>query len=300
MKRMICSVLVVVLGGCLLSYPEAKAPDAATERADAAQPGDAATSPCAWTWVEEDRVASLPAGTSTYHLVRPANQSAKLPLAIVLHPYTGSYHSARAIREALGLEQPACQTDRPAVFVYVHELEDVSTLAGRGLQAVLILEIITKLRDQDLVDPQRVLLVGYDGGGFLSTAIGCALNRGSNQRVIQLVVTMSGTLYQIDGKYAILPSNEAITDCAFNPAVMIIWGQDDKNAGTMYDPAGLYTLRDQYEEHQGCRRTTSEQPGCNEITTCMKGRLVFCSVPALGHDLWVDAGRRIWAFFGDL
>lgn len=211
-----------------------------------------------------------------------------LPLVIALHWDGGS---PMAIRAALDLET---QAGGAAVFVYLRAAGaefPYWDLAGRGKEAAFVKDVIASLAAKGLVQTDHVFITGMSGGATMTNAIGCALGSGT----IRGIVPMSGTLYDIGGTYAVMPDGTAVTACD-DPAVELIWGQDDHGDGTSFSTDGVST-RDLHLGLQACAATThpSDPAPCGAYDGCSND-VRWCAIPGMGHQVWANAGAAVWAF----
>ncbi len=216
----------------------------------------------------------------------PAGGSAQpLPLVIVLH---GDGGTAAGMRSALPLEP---QANGAAVFSYLSSAGgsfEYWTDTGRGHEGRFVQAIIANYGVAGIsIDPTRVYLVGFSGGGTMAQALGCRLGAG----VIRKMGIHSGSLYAV-GDFTYTGN---VVNCNL-PGTLLIWGQNDQTSGVTY--AIGQNIRDNHVATQNCAATTQNTTPspCVAYDQCARP-VEWCAIPGLAHALWANAAQAFWRFF---
>ena len=153
---------------------------------------------------------------TTLHSYPDGGSAQPLPLLLVLH---GDGGNAAGIRAALPLE---AQANGAAAFSYLSAQGgtfEYWTDAGRGHEGRFVQAIIANYGVAGItIDPARVYLVGFSGGGTMAQALGCRLGAG----VVRKLGIHSGSLYPVDNDFT-YTGNGGVS-CNL-PGTMLIWGK---------------------------------------------------------------------------
>jgi polyhydroxybutyrate depolymerase len=216
----------------------------------------------------------------------PTSGASGKPLVIVLH---GDGGNGSGIRAALPIETSAAGG---AVFVYPNApggTFEYFTGAGRTREVQFVRDVITLLRNEINIDPARVFLAGFSGGGTMANALACRLENDE----IRGVAVNAGSLYPIDNDFG-YTGNGGVS-CSL-PATMLLWGEADGTAGVSY--ATGVGIRNNVTATFTCNATTTAfaPSPCVLYNGCTRDA-GWCSIPGLGHSIWNQSAAASWAFF---
>jgi polyhydroxybutyrate depolymerase len=216
----------------------------------------------------------------------PASGAADKPLVIVLH---GDGGTGSGIRAGLPIETAAAGG---AVFVYPNApggTFEYFTGAGRTREVQFVRDLVGLLRNEIDIDPARVFLAGFSGGGTMANALACRLESDE----IRAVAVNAGSLYPVDNDFG-YTGNGGVS-CAL-PATMLLWGEADGTPGVSY--ATGVGIRNNVTATFTCNATTTAfaPSPCVLYNGCTRDA-GWCSIPALGHSIWNQAAAASWAFF---
>lgn len=226
---------------------------------------------------------------TTLHSYPTGGSASPLPLVLVLH---GDGGSAAGIRAALPLET---QANGAAAFSYLSSAGgsfEYWTSSGRTHEGHFVQAIIANYGVAGVsIDPTRVYLVGFSGGGTMAQALGCRLGAG----VIRKMGIHSGSLYPVDGDFT-YTGNGGVS-CNL-PGTMLIWGKLDQTPGVSF--ATGQAIRDNHIATQTCAPTTTNTTPapCLAYEQCMRP-VEWCAIDGLGHSLWSQAAEAFWRFFAE-
>lgn len=131
---------------------------------------------------------------STLHSYPTGGSAQPLLLVIVLH---GDGGTAAGIRAALPLE---AQANGAAAFSYLSSAGgsfEYWTDTGRGHEGRFVQAVIANYGVAGVtIDPARVYLVGFSGGGTMAQALGCRLGAGVPAAKLAVGTGFYGTCYQ--------------------------------------------------------------------------------------------------------
>jgi polyhydroxybutyrate depolymerase len=231
----------------------------------------------------------------TYSLFVPESYDAGHAYPVVFG-FHGDGGTGAEVRDALALEE---QAGGEAIFVYPDATEesfrsfDLESPLATNADMRLFLDILDALDALYHVDRARVFATGVSRGGFFVNFLNCRLGA-LNLRAIAPVAG-SGPYgpddqYDIDGHFM----------CeATAVAALLIHGVDDN----VVPLADADYSRFQWTWANQCAATTTpyEPAPCVSYDGCAAGRpVVWCAVPGVGHAVWSEAPRAIWAFFASL
>ncbi len=225
---------------------------------------------------------------STLHSYPTGGSAQHLPLIIVLY---GDGGTAAGIRAALPLE---AQANGAAAFSYLSSAGgsfEYWTDAGRGHEGRFVQAVIANYGVAGItIDPARVYLVGFSGGGTMAQALGCRLGAG----VIRKMGIHSGSLYSVgDFTYT---GNGGVS-CNL-PGTMLVWGMLDQTKGVDY--ATGQAIRNNHLATQNCAaNTTNTTPApCVAYDQCTRP-VEWCAIDGLGHALWSQSAQAFWRYFAE-
>ena len=224
---------------------------------------------------------------TTLHSYPTGGSAQALPLVIVLH---GDGGTAAGIRASLPLE---AQANGAAAFSYLSSAGasfEYWTDAGRGHEGRFVQAIIANYGVAGVtIDPARVYLVGFSGGGTMAQALGCRLGAG----VIRKMGIHSGSLYPVDNDFT-YTGNGGVS-CSL-PGTMLIWGKLDQTNGVDY--ATGQAIRNNHLATQNCAATTTNTSPvpCIAYDQCTRP-VEWCAIDGLGHALWNSAAQAFWRYF---
>ena len=187
---------------------------------------------------------------TTLHSYPTGGSAQALPLVIVLH---GDGGSAAGIRASLPLE---AQANGAAAFSYLSSAGgsfEYWSDAGRGHEGRFVQAIIADYGVAGItIDPTRVYLVGFSGGGTMAQVLGCRLGAG----VIRKMGIHSGSLYPVANDFT-YTGNGGVS-CNL-PGTMLIWRKLDIEDGVDYVTGqGIRTKH--LATHNCAATTTSTTP----------------------------------------
>ena len=226
---------------------------------------------------------------TTLHSYPAGGGAQPLPLVIVLH---GDGGTAAGIRASLPLE---AQADGAAAFSYLSSAGGAFehwTDAGRGHEGRFVQAIIANYGVAGIsIDPTRVYLVGFSGGGTMAQALGCRLGAG----VIRKLGIHSGSLYPVAGDFTYTGSGGVSCNL---PGTMLIWGKEDQQE--FVDYATGQAVRNNHLATQNCAATTTgtTPAPCVAYDQCARP-LEWCAIDGLGHALWNNAAQAFWRYFAE-
>ncbi|HQW81386.1 MAG TPA: PHB depolymerase family esterase [Pseudomonadota bacterium] len=226
---------------------------------------------------------------TTLHSYPDGGSAQPLPLLLVLH---GDGGNAAGIRAALPLE---AQANGAAAFSYLSAQGgtfEYWTDAGRGHEGRFVQAIIANYGVAGItIDPARVYLVGFSGGGTMAQALGCRLGAG----VVRKLGIHSGSLYPVDNDFT-YTGNGGVS-CNL-PGTMLIWGKLDQTNGVDY--ATGQAIRNNHLATQNCAATTSNTTPapCVAYDQCTRP-VEWCAIDGLAHALWPQAASAFWRYFAE-
>lgn len=225
---------------------------------------------------------------STLHSYPTGGSAQPLPLVIVLH---GDGGTAAGIRAALPLE---AQANGAAAFSYLSSAGgsfEYWTDTGRGHEGRFVQAVIANYGVAGItIDPARVYLVGFSGGGTMAQALGCRLGAG----VIRKMGIHSGSLYSVgDFTYT---GNGGVS-CNL-PGTMLVWGMLDQTKGVDY--ATGQAIRNNHLATQNCAATTTNTTPapCVAYDQCTRP-VEWCAIDGLAHALWSQSAQAFWRYFAE-
>lgn len=216
----------------------------------------------------------------------PTNGTTGKPLVFVLH---GDGGNGAGIRAGLPIEGQAAGA---AVFVYPDApggTFEYFTAIGRSREVQFVRDVIALLQNELAIDPQRVFLAGFSGGGTMANALACRMENDE----IRGVAVNAGSLYPIEDDFT-YTGNGGLS-CAL-PATMLLWGESDNTPGVSY--ATGVSIRNNVTATLGCSANTQAfaPSPCVLYQGCQRDA-GWCSIPGMGHSIWAGSAQASWSFF---
>jgi polyhydroxybutyrate depolymerase len=276
-----------VTGGCIVACSKDATPppdNGASSSGGGAGSSSGTTGPNAVVKTTTETLAHDGA-TRKYILSVPTDYDAgkKYPLYIFLHGNPGTAEGAAAF----ALEKV---TRNEAILAYpgslVEDGWDHSASLQDNADSTFILAMIEALEAKYAIDGARVLLSGWSGGGFMSSAMACRYS--SKFRAIG--IHAGGAPYD--------PNSATTTPDCPGATIATLVTHGDADTVVAFD-GGQYAAQ-YWSEHNGCGTgSTAVTPSpCKTYDSCPADKPVeFCFIPGQDHPLWDQALAVEWAWF---
>jgi polyhydroxybutyrate depolymerase len=224
----------------------------------------------------------------TYTLVVPDDYHPKQPYPVVFALH-GNGGSGARVRTALDLEKPAAGK---AIFVYPDAVGsgwDLDAETGKNRDVALFDLTLLELHGALCVDERRIFVTGFSNGAYMANQLAC--KRG--ERIRAVATQSGGGPYENGGSYDdqghLLCPGKAVSS-------LVVHGLAD----TSVLPSEGQKSIDHWAFANRCTGGSSPAgPACVTMNGCVQP-VMACKVPGLGHGVWSEAKRLIWAFFDAL
>lgn len=227
-------------------------------------------------------------GARIYILSVPVDYDAakKYPVYMFLH---GNPGTAEQMTTAFPVD-PVTKNEAIVVYPNAATVDWDHTLKD-NTDVTYLKALIDEVAKKVSIDPQRILLSGWSGGGFMASQVACRY---------------AGLFRAIGIHAGGAPYDPENTDPNYTPtcdgasiATIVTHGDQDGAVGVGSGQyAGQY-----WAEHAGCQGTTSASmpDPCKDYDGCPADKPVkVCIVAGHGHPLWNRAHEVTWAWFKSL
>lgn len=207
----------------------------------------------------------------------------KYPLYIWLHGNPGTAENAASFKVHN-------VTKNEAIIAYPGSIDtggwDHSASVRDNVDSTFILAMLDAVVAKYSIDTSRVLISGWSGGGFMSSAMACRFSG----RFRAIGIHAGGAPYDVNDPNGTPACRNA------SIATLVTHGRND---GTVGFDSGTYAAQ-YWSEHNSCSggKSAGTPAPCEDYSGCATGKPVrSCFISGLGHPLWDQALTVEWDWF---